>query len=1465
MRGAPRFHRWMAAVATGALAGVGLVAAPPAQADTRPADVSLPVTVSADALPTVQINGVVWSQLIVGGTVYVGGNFTSARPAGSPAGTDEVARTHLLAYDLATGVLVPGFAPVLNGQVKDLAVSPDQSTLYVGGQFTAVNGQNRYRAAAFDVATGVLTGFRPTVNATVAAISVTNDAVYLGGTFTTVNKETRTNVVAVTRSTGLTNLPFAVTIADGAVNAMALAPDGGSVVIGGSFTSVNGSSSPGYGLARLEATTGASLPLPVNAVARNAGLDAAILSLESDGVNFYGTGFHFGGAGNVEGTFAADWATGNLVWIEDCHGDTYSAYPVGGAVYTASHKHYCGNSDGFPQTTPWTYHRATAFSTAPRGINTPDIYGYPDHDGEPAPAPLNWYPDVNAGTFTGKDQGPWTVSGNAQFVIMGGEFTRVSGKAQQGLVRFAIPQNAPNQEGPALTGSEYPLVAASAKSGEVRLTWRTNHDPDNETLNYRIYRDTQLSAPVYEGAVTTPFWKPRAMTFLDTGLAPGSSPRYRLVVTDTFGNMAQSDWVTVSVSTATAPAPYRQKVLDEAPAAYWRLNESSGTTILDTTGFVGATAASGVTRNATGALAGESDTASAFSGTTSGFARSDIAGNAPDTFSVEAWVRTTTNRGGKIIGFGNRTSGTSTLADRHLYMDNAGKIYFGMQSASLQTVNGPASYNNGTWHHVVGTYGSGAMNLYIDGALVGQRSDVSYERSYWGWWRIGGDRLTGWPSRPSSDYLAGTLDEVAVYDRVLSAEAVAAHHAVGTSGAPANRAPVASFTAAPSGLSVTVDGAASSDSDGTVVGYAWTFGDGAAAAGASASHTYAAPGTYTITLTVTDDLGATGSTTRQVEVTEPPAPGQVLAQDAFTRTVSTGWGTADVGGAWTSTGLASRFSVDGQQGRHTLVAGATNVSSVNAVSSTSTEVRVVVGADKVPTGSGAFVHVQGRRATATDYYGARIRLQADGSVQLHVTRGNGSTVAGVVVPGLTFAAGDRLQVRLQVDGVSPTTVRAKVWKVGSAEPASWQTSMTDSTASLQVPGSVGLGTYLFGSVTNGPIVFGFDDLWAGPVTENQAPTAAFTASPTGLSLSVDGSGSSDPDGSVAGYAWDFGDGATGTGAAATHTYAAAGTYTVTLTVTDNLGAAGVASQQVAMTAPPVGQAPVAAFTAAPAGLSVSVDGSGSSDPDGTITGYAWDFGDGATAAGVTASHTYAAEGSYTVTLTVVDNSGATGSTTKQVAVSAPPPAGALAQDAFARTVANGWGSADVGGAWASTGTASRFSVDGARALHTLAAGATNVSALAGVASTSTDIRVVISPDKVPNGGGSFVHVQGRRVTATDYYGARVRLQADGSVQLHVTRGNGTAVAGVVVPGLTYAAGDRLEVRLQVEGTFPTAVRAKVWTAGTAEPAAWQTTMTDSTASLQTAGSIGLGTYLFGTVTNGPVVLAFDDLSAIPLG
>ena len=144
------------------------------------------------------------------------------------------------------------------------------------------------------------------------------------------------------------------------------------------------------------------------------------------------------------------------------------------------------------------------------------------------------------------------------------------------------------------------------------------------------------------------------------------------------------------------------------------------------------------------------------------------------------------------------------------------------------------------------------------------------------------------------------------------------------------------------------------------------------------------------------------------------------------------------------------------------------------------------------------------------------------------------------------------------------------------------------------------------------------------VVDAPAPTASFTSGVSFWTVSLDGTGSSTVSGSISSYAWNFGDGTTGTGALPSHTYSGPGTYTVALTVTDTNGHtsspfnAGVTVAD----APP----PTASFTSGSTYTTATFDGTGSSAVVGTITAYAWNFGDGNTGTGATPSHKYTAGG-----------------------------------------------------------------------------------------------------------------------------------------------------------------------------------------------------------------------------------------------
>src|SRR6478752_4696960 len=247
-RGPARSLRRMVAVIVFSMLTVGLVAVSgtPAMADTAP-PAGTPATVSADAMPTWQINGVVWSQVVVGNTVYVTGSFTRARPPGVPAGgAGEVDANNIFAYDIRTGNRVASFSHNLNGQGLVIAASPDGSRVYVGGDFTTVDGAARNHVAAFATATGALdANFAPNVSNQVKALTASGSTLYIGGGYGSVNGSTRTNLAAVNSTTGALSSTWRPTADGGTVWSMVLAPDGSRVIAGGSFTGLSGTSAYG--------------------------------------------------------------------------------------------------------------------------------------------------------------------------------------------------------------------------------------------------------------------------------------------------------------------------------------------------------------------------------------------------------------------------------------------------------------------------------------------------------------------------------------------------------------------------------------------------------------------------------------------------------------------------------------------------------------------------------------------------------------------------------------------------------------------------------------------------------------------------------------------------------------------------------------------------------------------------------------------------------------------------------------------------------------------------------------------------------------------------------------------------------------------------------------------------------------------------------------------------------------------
>ena len=233
---------------------------------------------------------------------------------------------------------------------------------------------------------------------------------------------------------------------------------------------------------------------------------------------------------------------------------------------------------------------------------------------------------------------------------------------------------------------------------------------------------------------------------------------------------------------AAGGGSYDSTVLADSPTSYWKLNETTGPTFADATnGGNSATAIAGsdnglyqggVTYGQSGAIS--TDSAIALDGST-GYATTIYSFTNPQQYSLEVWFKTATSSGGRLIGFGSSQAGASSSYDRHIYITNSGQVVFGQYSGSDVAVTSSTFYNDGAWHHAVGTYNGTTMVLYVDGIQVGSTLSGA-PQSYTGYWRLGYDNLAGWPSAPSSYYFSGSIDEAAVYKYALSSTQVSNHY-----------------------------------------------------------------------------------------------------------------------------------------------------------------------------------------------------------------------------------------------------------------------------------------------------------------------------------------------------------------------------------------------------------------------------------------------------------------------------------------------------------------------------------------------------------------------------------------------------------------------------------------------------------------------------------------------------------------
>jgi len=417
--------------------------------------------------------------------------------------------------------------------------------------------------------------------------------------------------------------------------------------------------------------------------------------------------------------------------------------------------------------------------------------------------------------------------------------------------------------------------------------------------------------------------------------------------------------------------------------------------------------------------------------------------------------------------------------------------------------------------------------------------------------------------------------------------------------------------------------AASADPDGVIVSRVWDFGDGSGGSGVSASHAYFSRGTFAVRLTVVDDSGDPGEATLSVQVlNRGPAASAGPDQGGRVRN--------------SLVGLDGSASTDPDNDALTYSWVQTYGPTV-ALSSASVP---------KPTFLPAFPGSYEFELTVSDSQGG----VASDRVVVTVVNVLPVAVAG---PDQTAPVGTLVTLDGGGSGDYDGDALSFAWAQLSGAPVALTGAATARASfTASVPG---LLTFVL--IVADPYGASFADA-INVVVYSRPPVASFVLDPVDVAVSevvvANASASFDPDGSPLNYSLDWGDGTISGwqgGPVAFHAYAEPGTYSVTLEVRDSSGdQSPLVTHQVAVR----NNLPVAAFTVTPGTVarnSIALfDASTSSDIDGRVTTWEWEFGDGASALGTFALHAFASPGAYLVTLRVTDDDGGQGTSTAAVTV-----------------------------------------------------------------------------------------------------------------------------------------------------------------------------------------------------------------------
>ena len=195
-------------------------------------------------------------------------------------------------------------------------------------------------------------------------------------------------------------------------------------------------------------------------------------------------------------------------------------------------------------------------------------------------------------------------------------------------------------------------------------------------------------------------------------------------------------------------------------------------------------------------------------------------------------------------------------------------------------------------------------------------------------------------------------------------------------------------------------------------------------------------------------------------VTQEGADTAVIALDSFGRTVSNGWGTADLGGPWTILDTPANWSVALGAGSIIATANAQDRGILGSVAVQDVDLLAKIVLPRCSgSGTNCDAYLIGRSTggnTPSYYRVGALQGQGHSTVYLRAQRSDGTYLSGDLNTGIAAANSLLLWVRVEFQGVNPTTIRARIWQAGSTEPSTWLLNTTDSTSAQQVAGAVGV-------------------------------------------------------------------------------------------------------------------------------------------------------------------------------------------------------------------------------------------------------------------------------------------------------------------------------------------------------------------------------------------------------------------------